>query len=61
MRIGLLSKPEFVKALKDFYRSLESKPFMSYEANIHYHLGISHANLEMFEKAISPLTKAMEL
>lgn len=34
---------------------------MSYEADIHYHLGISHANLEMFDKAISPLTKAIEL
>ncbi len=31
------------------------------ESDIHYHLGISFANLEQFEKAIHPLTKAIEL
>lgn len=31
------------------------------EPDIHYHLGISFANLEQFEKAVDPLTKAIEL
>jgi len=36
---------------------LQNKPFSSYEADIHYHLGISLANLELFEFAVAPLTK----
>ncbi len=28
--------------------SLDNKPFSSYEPDIHYHLGISYANLELF-------------
>ena len=47
--------------MKDLYRSLENKPFSTYEPDIHYHLGISFANLELFEKAIEPLTRAIEL
>jgi tetratricopeptide (TPR) repeat protein len=52
---------EFKKAIKDLYTSLENKPFETYEADIYYHLGISYSNLEMFEKSIPPLSKAIEL
>lgn len=43
------------------YSSLENHPFASYEADIHYHIGIAFANLELFHKSIEPLTKAIEL
>ena len=47
--------------IRDLYKSFENKPFSTYEADIHYHLGISFANLEFFEKAIEPLSRAIEL
>lgn len=42
------------------YEALENRPFTSYEADIHYHIGISFANLELYHKAIEPLSKAIE-
>ena len=52
---------EYKNCIKDMFRSLQNKPFASYEADIHYHMGISFANLDLFHKAIEPLTKALEL
>lgn len=51
----------FKMCIRDLYKSFENKPFSTYEADIHYHLGISFANLEFFEKAIEPLSRAIEL
>ena len=31
------------------------------QPNIYYHLGLSYANLELFEYAIEPLTQAIEI
>jgi tetratricopeptide (TPR) repeat protein len=50
---------EFKKAIKDLYTSLDNHPFETYEADIYYHLGISYSNLEMFEKSLPSLTKAI--
>lgn len=47
--------------MKDLYDSLDNHPFETYEADIYYHLGIAYANLELFERAIPPLTKSIEL
>jgi len=47
----------YKKCIKDLYKSFENKPFATYEADIHYHLGIAFANLEFFEKAIEPLSR----
>ena len=52
---------EFKKCIKDLYKAFENKPFPTYEADIHYHLGISFANLEFYDKAIEPLTRSIEL
>ena len=52
---------EFKKAIKDLYTSLDNHPFETYEADIYYHLGISYANLEMYDKSLPPLCKAIEL
>lgn len=51
---------EFKMCIKDLYKSFENKPFHTYEADIHYHLGISYANLEYFDKAIEPLSKVID-
>ena len=50
---------QFKKAIKDLYTSLENHPFQTYEADIYYHLGISYSNLQMFQKSLPPLTKAI--
>ncbi len=52
---------EFKKAIRDLYESVEKNPFETYEADIHYHLGISYSNLEKPEMSIKPLSKAIEL
>lgn len=59
--LAFFKNKEFKKAVKDLYESLDNKPFETYEADIYYHLGISYANLEMFEKSLPPLTKSIEL
>jgi hypothetical protein len=51
----------YKKCIRDLYKSFENKPFATYEADIHYHLGIAFANLEFFDKAIEPLSRACEL
>ena len=38
-------------------KSLDNNPFPTYEPDIFYHLGLSFANLEMFEDAIEPFTQ----
>ena len=59
--LAFYKNKEFKKSIKDLYASLDNKPYETYEADIYYHLGISYANLENFEKAIDPLSKAIEL
>ena len=51
----------YKKCIKDLYKSFENKPFATYEADIHYHLGIAFANLEFFEKAIEPLSRVTNI
>ena len=46
-------------SIKDFIKSLENKPFSSYEPDLHYHIGISYANLNNFEDSIPPITKVL--
>ena len=40
--------------------ALRNQPFLTYEADIYYHLGISYCRLEKFEKSIFPFTKCIE-
>ena len=39
------------------FNSLQHGPFVAYQCDIYYHLGISFANLEMYDKSIEPLSK----
>ena len=52
---------DFKKAIRDLSIALENNPFETYEADIYYHLGISYSNLDMFEKSLPHLTKAIDL
>ena len=40
--------------------SLRHNPFMTYEADIYYHLGLAYCRLEKFEKSIFPYGKCIE-
>lgn len=52
---------KFKKALKNLEKALMVGPFSSYEADIYYHVGISHSYLEAFGMSIEPFTRAIEL
>lgn len=41
--------------------ALQNDPFPSYESDIYYHIGLSYCIQEKFEKAIYPLSKAIEM
>jgi len=34
-----------------------NKPFLSYEADIYYHIGLAYCNVEKYEKSIYPFQK----
>jgi tetratricopeptide (TPR) repeat protein len=40
--------------------ALRNKPFLTYEADIFYHLGLAYCRLEKFEKSIFPYTRCIE-
>mmetsp|Transcript_10438 Transcript_10438/g.8974 ORF Transcript_10438/g.8974 Transcript_10438/m.8974 type:complete len:289 (+) Transcript_10438:148-1014(+) len=52
---------KYKHAIRDFKNSLQNNPHESYEPDLHYHIGISFANLENFENAIEPLSKGIRL
>ncbi len=46
----------FKKCLKYFKDSLKNKPFVTYECEIYYHIGLAYCRVEKFEKSIFPFT-----
>lgn len=52
---------DFRQALDNLEAALSYGPEASYEPDIHYHIGLSHANLEEFEYSISPFSRAIDL
>lgn len=50
----------FREALVDLQNSLNFEPDETYKPDIHYHIGLSYANLEDFESSIYPFTLAIE-
>lgn len=40
--------------------ALKYKPFMTYEADIFYHLGLAYCRLQKFEKSIYPYSRCIE-
>ena len=41
-------------------QALQNKPYLTYEADIFYHLGLAYCRLEKFEKSIFPYTRCIE-
>lgn len=47
--LAFYKNKQFENAIKDLYKAFELKPSEMIESDIHYHLGISFANLGKFE------------
>ena len=41
--------------------ALKHHPYISYEAEIYYHIGLAYCNQEKFEKAIYPYSRCVEM
>lgn len=61
-RQGLVyfSFKKYKKCIATMKAALQYKPFLSYEADIFYHLGLAYCRLEKFEKSIFPYTRCIE-
>ena len=51
---------KYKKCIKTMKLALETKPFLTYEADIYYHLGLSYCRLQKFEKSIFPYSRCIE-
>ena len=51
---------KYKKAILTMKIALRYKPYLTYEADIFYHLGLAYCRLEKFEKSIFPYTKCIE-
>ena len=40
--------------------ALRNKPFVSYEADIYYHIGLAYCRVQKFEKSIWPFSRCIE-
>lgn len=52
---------QYRQCVKTLKNSLINKPYISYESDIYYHIGLAYCNLENFEKSIFPFSKCIEL
>lgn len=58
--LSLYAAEDYKKAVKSLKIALNNKPFISYEADIYYHVGLAYCRQEKFEKAIYPFTKCID-
>jgi len=42
-------------------KAIKAKPYITYEADIYYHVGLSFCRLERFEESIFPYTQAIKV
>ena len=59
--LALYKNRDYLAAIKDLQESLLHKPGKNIQADIYYHIGIAHSNLEEFSNALDPLSKAIEI
>lgn len=51
---------KYKKCIKTMKLSLQNKPFLTYECDIYYHLGLAYCRVEKFEKSIFPFSRCVE-
>ena len=60
MGITYFAFKKYKKCIATMKAALQCKPFMTYEADIYYHLGLAYCRLEKFEKSIFPFSRCIE-
>ena len=50
---------KYKKCIATMKAALRNKPYMTYESDIFYHLGLAYCRLEKFEKSIFPYTRCI--
>lgn len=60
-RQGLVyfSFKKYKKCIATMKAALKYKPYLTYKADIYYHLGLAYCRLEKFEKSIFPYTRCI--
>lgn len=59
--LSYYSDGQYKECVKTMKKALLNKPYISYEADIYYTIGLAYCNIEAFEKSIFPFTKCIEL
>lgn len=58
--IAYFAFKKYKRCIKTMKRALAEKPYMTYEADIYYHLGLAYCRLQKFEKSIYPYSRCIE-
>ena len=58
--IAYFAFKKYKKCIKTMKRALLARPYMTYEADIYYHLGLAYCRLQKFEKSIFPYSRCIE-
>ena len=51
---------KYKQCTKYMKQALKHRPFLTYEADIYYHLGLAYCRMEKFEKSIFPYSRCIE-
>ena len=62
-RLGLsyYAYGNYKQCVRTLKSALINKPYVSYEADIYYHIGLAYCNVEKFEKSIYPFSRCIEM
>ncbi len=52
---------KYRRCIKTMKRAIKAGPYLTYEADIYYHVGLAFCHLERFEDSVFPFTKAIKL
>jgi len=51
---------KYKKCIKTLKVALKNKPFLTFEADIYYHIGLAYCRVQKFEKSIWPYSRCIE-
>jgi len=61
-KLGLtyFADKKYKKCIKTLKSALKNNPFLTYEADIYYHIGLAYSRVQKFEKSIWPFSRCIE-
>lgn len=59
--LTLYTSQKYKKCIKTMKVALRNKPFLAYEADIYYTIGLAYCRDQKFEKSIFPFSRCIEL